>query len=1175
LASVGTLQITIDPRSLTLKGAKGETLTAKLPDLSVELLEDAACLAVPTDANPPGEDELAKRVAALRDRLLNAGGPEILAQSMGARLFELIFPNQRFVEAYHSARDAAGCLRLALEFALDSTDSDSPVSRWAALPWEYLRDPGSGHYLVLLPDCRLVRRLGPGEVGPFRAESPLHVLATFAEPWNEPPYGRDEALRALTEGIAPGGNVRVTVEPQPTFSALVQALAEHHPHVLHIVCHGSYPGGTEGTLALENDYGGSDSVPADKFAAQVAGSGVGLVVLVACFSGSGAGVQDFRGVAQALLRAGVPAVLAMQYAEPVASGHRLSAVLYRALDRGTPLDEAMGIVRRTLSAASPSVYPLDWAIPVLYMQTDQWDMAPRSGAGAQPQVVMAQPPRTNLGDVTTVRPTTLYGRGDKLIELARAMREPLQRRRFVTVTGTGGIGKTALALESAHWHQDRGDFPDGVFWASAKDVPSYPQLLSNVGQAVGIADAERMSPPLLEQALLDALKRVRLLLVIDNAESFREHKPFLDLLGRIDPSPAGCLLLTSRRRMEVDGESVVDLVRLPLEAAVALFMHGWSPDRLSEAEVKNAAAICGPSLLNGHPFAIVLAAAVARKEHQASLSELRQRLKDNMLGVLRDRKTRDQEDSLEASLGLSFNALSGTAQAVLVRASIFEAPFRMEAVEAVAGELGGWRQALVELMDHHLLDKADTMASDGATVELYIVHPVVRAYGLAMVPDTKGLHLAAGRYLAGTSYAQEIVEGIRHLEAVQAWPEVIAGAERIVRYLDTAGMWAEDEAVLQAALRAARALGSKKDIGYALGELGSNHLRMGDARGAIEHYQQALAIHRETGDHKGEGAALGNLGLAYADLGDVPRAIEHYQQALAIARDIGDRQGEGNHLGNLGNAYARLGQVPRAIEHFQQALDIAREIGDRRGEGSRLGNLGNAYAALGEVPKAIEHYTQALAIAREIGDRQGEGNHLGNLGSAYAALGEVPKAIEHYTQALAIHREIGDRHGEGNHLENLGSAYFRLGEMPQAIEHYQQALAIARDIGDRQGEGNRLGNLGLAYARLGQVPRAIEHFQQALAIARDIGDRHGEGAALGNLGLAYLEMEDAEAALRHLLPGFLILQRIGSPDAKRAVGSMARLQEKLGERKFQALLTRVAQELGLPLPAEPPQPPPP
>ena len=297
----------------------------------------------------------------------------------------------------------------------------------------------------------------------------------------------------------------------------------------------------------------------------------------------------------------------------------------------------------------------------------------------------------------------------------------------------------------------------------------------------------------------------------------------------------------------------------------------------------------------------------------------------------------------------------------------------------------------------------------------------------------------------------------------------------------------------------------------------------------IPQMKLALGAATRHDDRETQGRLLGNLGVAYATLGEARQAIEFYQQSLTIMRELGRRRREGEILGNLGLAYAALGETRQAIEFYQQSLTIMRELGDRRSEGNAVGNLGNAYGDLGDTRTAIEFHQQHLAIARELGDRRGEGNTLGNLGIAYFTLGNIRQAIEFYQQTLTIMRELGDRRGEGNTLGNLGSAYFALGEARTAIEFHQQYLALARKIGDRRGEGMALGNLGSVYADLGDVRQAIEFYQQHLALARKIGNRRGEAETAWNLGRLLVRQGETPQALEYLEHSLAFYHAIDHP----------------------------------------------
>ena len=219
------------------------------------------------------------------------------------------------------------------------------------------------------------------------------------------------------------------------------------------------------------------------------------------------------------------------------------------------------------------------------------------------------------------------------------------------------------------------------------------------------------------------------------------------------------------------------------------------------------------------------------------------------------------------------------------------------------------------------------------------------------------------------------------------------------------------------------------------------------------------------------------------------------------------------HLTNLGNCHNRLGDYRQAIDLHTQALAIYRDIGNRQGEATALGNLGSCHYSLGDYGQAIDLHTQALAIDRDAGNRQGEGTGLTCLGNCHYSLGDYRQAIDLHTQALAIDRDIGDRYVEGAALGNLGNCHYSLGDYRQAIDLHTQALAIARDIGDRYGEANAVGYLGRAWLAAGNPRQAATLLGEAVSIADTTGDIEPAVEARSWLARAYLQLGDRAAAL--------------------------------------------------------------
>jgi len=578
--------------------------------------------------------------------------------------------------------------------------------------------------------------------------------------------------------------------------------------------------------------------------------------------------------------------------------------------------------------------------------------------------------------------------------------------------GIGGVGKTALALKLAE--EIAAGYPDGHVFLDLKGTTE-PLTSAEALARVIEAFLPDEKPPDEEAALKARYQAVlhgkRALLLLDNAADANQVTPLIP--------PRTCLLLvTSRQHFVLPGLSTLRLDVLPPKDARELLLEicrriGNQADRIAD--------LCGrlPLALRAAASLLATTPDLKPEEYAARLADKRTRLKT--IGA------KGVDIGVEASFGLSYEALGEEAKGVFCRLSVFPAFFDAEAEEVVC-----------EDEDHAVLSDLvrRSLVEFNAASDRYRLHDLVRLFAAAKLEDADRLAAEARHALhyekvlraADNAYKQggeSVMRGLAKFDL--EWQNIKAGQE-----------WAAARAETHET--AARLACEYPDAGVYVLSLRRH------PRERIGWLESALAFHREIGDRRGEGAVLGNLGSAYADLGETRRAIEYHEKALAIDREIGDRRGEGQDLGNLGNAYADLGETRRAIEYYEQALAIHREIVDRRGEGKDLCNLGNVYADLGETRRAIEYYEQALEIGREIGDRRGEGQDLGNLGLAYAALGETRRAIEYYEKALAIDREIGDRRSEGNALCNMADEYVKLGDVSKAVPMAETALKIFEQI---------------------------------------------------------------------------------------------------------------------------------
>ena len=281
---------------------------------------------------------------------------------LGQNLFNGLFTGN-LLRAYDRkqgwADNAGHRLRLRLRLAADACLGDLPLRQ---VPWELLHD--GREFLGLRRDLSIVRHLETDEpAGLVQVKGPLRVLIAAASPRDQRPVGAKEETGQLRVGVQPLA-LRLTVDgldnPPSTFEGLKRRLAETRPHVLHFIGHGE-----TSNLIFEDEEGYSDRRSAKKIGTLLAGQGVRLVVLNACY-GAQAPPSGITSVAEALVRAGLPAVVAMQSAVYIEPAVRFASDFFFHLALGWPVDACVTEARIEMQNLLPE--SLQWALPVCLMR---------------------------------------------------------------------------------------------------------------------------------------------------------------------------------------------------------------------------------------------------------------------------------------------------------------------------------------------------------------------------------------------------------------------------------------------------------------------------------------------------------------------------------------------------------------------------------------------------------------------------------------------------------------------------------------------------------------------------------------------------------------------------------------------------------------------------------------
>ncbi|MGW4210612.1 tetratricopeptide repeat protein [Lentzea sp. NPDC004789] len=681
---------------------------------------------------------------------------------------------------------------------------------------------------------------------------------------------------------------------------------------------------------------------------------------------------------------------------------------------------------------------------------------------------------------------------------------------IIAISGTAGVGKTALAVQWAHRVRDR--FPDGQLYANlrghAKGGATPPiEVLAQFLIALEVP-AERVPVDLETAAAMFRTLTTdrRMLVLLDNAAGPDQVRPLL-------PAGPACVVVTGRERMTglvaLHGARQVTLDVLSPEDSVDLLAHVLAPQRV-RAEPVAAAELA--KLCAHLPLALRIAAANLADHPERGIEDHVADLRDsNLLTALAVQG--DEQTAVRTAFDLSYAALPGAARRLFRLLSLVPgADVGTEAVAALAGVAAGQAARLLDrLAAAHLVEP------HGAGRHGF--HDLLRRYAAERAEREEAagdldaaLHRLYDWYLGGVDGAARVL--YPHMLRLpvasggSAPPAGVAEASesRPPFGATEASAWLESElANLVAAVRT-----GPRPTTWLLADSLRGYFWMCTRQVEwLAVAEAALATAEQEGAPRERAAARLSLADLYFRQGRYGDAVHHYTHAQLQARQAGWVEAQAAVLGNLGCVYWQSGRLDAAAVRFRRCLALSRGVGQPAGEAVALGNLGLVHWEMGRLAEAAEHYTEALRRYRQIGSPFGEALNLGNLGQTQRARGRHAEAVELLTRAVALHHEAGNRSGEALAHSRLAATFLDLRRDAEALDHARTGLALAQETGDPRTEVEALAALAAVDLGLGHRAEAVRRYRQALGLVRRIGDRYPEIDIL--IGLATATADDGLA----------------------------------------------------------------
>jgi tetratricopeptide (TPR) repeat protein len=736
------------------------------------------------------------------------------------------------------------------------------------------------------------------------------------------------------------------------------------------------------------------------------------------------------------------------------------------------------------------------------------------------------------------------GRARELYDLERQFRS----QRGIVLHAMGGMGKTALATEAAHWWTRSGLFRDGACFLSFEQYAGADRVVQVLGTYLAGPRFEQLPAVEQRRRVIELFQQNAVLMVWDNYESVLpqfndgaaglstpytddERRRLAELFRDLTTGPGkGCLLVTCRPgdlgEIGLPGAQRYELQGLARADSLWLLASILRRNGLTLADPRLSRDKLDPLLrdLADHPLSLELVGPHLRtltpEEIRADFGKL--------LAKFQQEAPEGRNQSLLASLEFSRRHLSPAAREALPWLGLFSGGVfedNLLDVSQLAPE--SWEPIQRELQGIALLRAEDDFQIAGRPFLRF--HPTLASSAadstLAQNPEIRqrflGVYLALmhglDKALTGSQSraALEVLnrEEANYRAAVQ-WavadrqlPAAAALGETFSRYLQMSGRLRERDAWVQWLKDAVGQQGFTEEAAVYEQEHAWTRFTQGDPQGAVDQLQTLIERLRQTTEFDPAfqlAMAVGDLGKILNEVGASAQAIPILREAVGLCEALVQKAG--------GRPWEALLASPGHAKATSELGNLSATMGD----------LANALSSAGQHDEALAVSEKAVEIREKMGHNRDAAAGHGRTASILMASGRYDEADARYDLALAGARQAGDKELEGSFLQHQGSLADNRNELERANRLYQQALERFREAGDHQGMMQTYNLLGVAEQKAGRLAEARAWFEKSRELAMQLEDQVGLGQAAQNIGIfwqdegeAARERGDEAAARRH------------------------------------------------------------